>query len=477
MSSELPNELWTEVFGGVNELDLIQVATASRAFCALARPLLFAGFTLHPYAVGASGARFLPTQESFKSATERLNFWLSAEIAPIVHSCIIMPWLVEESEDNGDWVKTDLESACCLLDTFFENMERFTRMKCLRVANVDLPPLTPTKLASMTYLREVFILWTNREATTPQLTVSAPRSIPLTTFSFICTPHLPVTRDPSAYIPLLDPACLRQLSLFCLPQTARILSIFPCVTKVTLFLDFDSGDLVDLLSKFPNAEWVLLRVGTEPEVFSRTDERSFPCIKKLSIPVQLVPMMLALCPSVVLVCLRPCHAVRLLLALESIDTCPTLRALLLDITGAEPNYDFSQILAPFPGLTNLFIHLTRRHTNSTAAGQLFASLTPALPQTLSELAVCFSFTAVDISPPPSGESEPYSIRDGILTRCPQLDSMTLHAQDWFLSWQQSADVDSEPEEEFVDSTDEQSVNGDKLRLEKEAILSCYSRYR
>ncbi|KAJ7051762.1 hypothetical protein C8F01DRAFT_998988, partial [Mycena amicta] len=92
MSSELPNELWTEVFGGVSHPDLIQVATASRAFCALARPLLFADFILHPYAVGASGARFLPSKETMESATERLNFWMSPEIASVVHGCVIMPW-------------------------------------------------------------------------------------------------------------------------------------------------------------------------------------------------------------------------------------------------------------------------------------------------------------------------------------------------------------------------------------------------
>ncbi|KAJ7051734.1 hypothetical protein C8F01DRAFT_998989, partial [Mycena amicta] len=89
MSSEFPNELWTEVFVGVSHTDLIQVATASRAFCALARPLLFADFTFHPYAVAPSGDRFLPPQETMESATERLNFWMSPEIAPFVHTCVI----------------------------------------------------------------------------------------------------------------------------------------------------------------------------------------------------------------------------------------------------------------------------------------------------------------------------------------------------------------------------------------------------
>ncbi|KAJ7053181.1 hypothetical protein C8F01DRAFT_1260834 [Mycena amicta] len=449
MSSEFPNELWTEVFGGVSQTDLVQVATASRAFCALARPLLFAHFNFHPYAVARSpsGVRFLPREETLKSATERLNFWLSPEIASLVHACVIEPWPFSFIV-NEEWLGIDGEAGCILLDAFFDKMERFTRMQRLRVLDVDFPPLTPTKLAAITSLRDLAVLWEYPNDTRPEFTVST--AMPLTSFTYISSAD--PTRDPSPYLPLLDPAYLRQLTVMCNSNVAPMLSTFPSVNKLKVFLDYDqstggSSDLVGLLSKVPNAEWVLLNLGLrfrwrQSEVASPTGHRTFPSVKNISIPVKILPAMLSLCPSVVLLNLRRCDVVSLLLALESLQTCPTIRVLFLDITGVkdETHYDFSRVLVPFPRLTSLSwsIHLRifTPQSNSTAARQLFAALTPALPQTLKELTLCFSCIVLHDHRLSSDESDPDSIRDAILARCSQLQSMILHAEDWFFSWKQ-----------------------------------------
>ncbi|KAJ7051772.1 hypothetical protein C8F01DRAFT_1262560 [Mycena amicta] len=414
MSSEFPNELWTEVFGGVSQTDLIQVASASRAFCALARPLLFADFTFHPYTA----------YEKMQFATERLNFWMSGEVAVLVRTCTIAPWPFS-SFVKKHWVGIYGEAAYVLLDAFVDKMERFIRMRCLRVLDVDFPPLAPTKLAAMPSLRELAVSWESPNDVRREFTVS--RAIPLTSFTYFSNTVL--TRDPSPYLSLLDPAHLRQLTVFCFSDVARKLTTFPSVNKFKMLLDLSGcspSNLVAILSKVPNVESVVLnltlRLRWKRPVMARasaTRDRTFPSVKNISIPVQILPAMLALCPSVVLLNLLRCDVVPLLSALESVQTCPTMRVLSLHITDveAETQYDFSSMLAPFPGLTGLFIHLgiLTGETNSTVvceidgqmlihdpqARQLFTALTPALPQTLRELTLCFSFTHLDNNQSPA----------------------------------------------------------------------------
>ncbi|KAJ7051761.1 hypothetical protein C8F01DRAFT_1376607 [Mycena amicta] len=416
MSSEFPNELWTEVFGGVSQTDLVHVATASRTFCALARPFLFADFEFHPYAVSFSGDRFLPPQETMESATERLNFWMSAEVAVLVQTCTITPWPFS-SFVKKHWSGIYGEAGCILLDAFVDKMERFTRLRSLRALDVDFHPLTPTKLAALTSLRDLVVFWENPNDDRREFTVS--RTIPLTSFTYFSTAES--TRDPSPYLPLLDPASLRQLTIFCTSDAARVIPQRQEYLHSRANLAGDAGA-------------VPLCGATQPS--------SLRCR-----PVAFGPR------------IRP--------------DLPHDASTFLHITNvkAETQYDFPSMLAPFPGLTSLSIHLgiLTGETNSTVARQLFTALTPALPQTLRELTICFSFTALDNNRPPSDESDPYSVRDAILARCSQLQSMIIHAEDWFFSGKQSAVA--EPTEKFIHRVYGKGAN--ELGGLKEKILSSW----
>ncbi|KAJ7223587.1 hypothetical protein GGX14DRAFT_351973, partial [Mycena pura] len=89
-------ELWLEVFENLSYDSVIQASLTDRGFCRLTRPLLFSVFDFHPYALsgGISPEEniYLPAPEKVEKAMERLRFWCSEQIAPLVRSCQISPW-------------------------------------------------------------------------------------------------------------------------------------------------------------------------------------------------------------------------------------------------------------------------------------------------------------------------------------------------------------------------------------------------
>ncbi|KAJ7107730.1 hypothetical protein C8R44DRAFT_540212, partial [Mycena epipterygia] len=91
MSSQdrVPNELWLEVFHHLPRDTLKDVSLTHRTFCCLSRPLLFTDFKFHPYAMVALDSQHLPSAEEVDQLMERLAFWCSADIAPLVRSCSI----------------------------------------------------------------------------------------------------------------------------------------------------------------------------------------------------------------------------------------------------------------------------------------------------------------------------------------------------------------------------------------------------
>ncbi|KAJ7124641.1 hypothetical protein C8R43DRAFT_958694 [Mycena crocata] len=67
----------------------------SRTFYSISRHLLFDRFLFHPYTVNITDALLLPEPQKLELSLDRLNFWCSEDVAPLVRSCIINPWDTE----------------------------------------------------------------------------------------------------------------------------------------------------------------------------------------------------------------------------------------------------------------------------------------------------------------------------------------------------------------------------------------------
>ncbi|KAF7324199.1 F-box domain-containing protein [Mycena kentingensis (nom. inval.)] len=80
---QLPNELILEVLRGLSQEDLLAFASASKAFCMLARTLLFDDCHVQPYSL-TNDVLHLPTGEDHADAVQKLTFYTSPSIAPLV---------------------------------------------------------------------------------------------------------------------------------------------------------------------------------------------------------------------------------------------------------------------------------------------------------------------------------------------------------------------------------------------------------
>ncbi|KAJ7135791.1 hypothetical protein C8R44DRAFT_976583, partial [Mycena epipterygia] len=125
MSHRLPNELWLEVFQDLpqnlfKKSYLKCVSLTCRTFHVVSRPLLFANFDWHPYVLFNDGVR-LPLPEKFELAIQRLEFWSSDAIAPLVRSCDIMPWRGYDTSAS--------DAPYFLRDEFFRRLPCFTGLQ------------------------------------------------------------------------------------------------------------------------------------------------------------------------------------------------------------------------------------------------------------------------------------------------------------------------------------------------------------
>ncbi|KAJ7049538.1 hypothetical protein C8F01DRAFT_961536, partial [Mycena amicta] len=85
-------EIWSETFTHLPTHALQAISLTAHDFTLLARPFLFSSFSFHPYArVHAVPADrlLLPSPEKIPNYLERLHFWLSDDIAPLVRSCAV----------------------------------------------------------------------------------------------------------------------------------------------------------------------------------------------------------------------------------------------------------------------------------------------------------------------------------------------------------------------------------------------------
>ncbi|KAJ7116105.1 hypothetical protein C8R43DRAFT_114185 [Mycena crocata] len=135
-ATRAPNELWLNIFSYLHPdaHTLLEIASTNRLFCILARSHLFAKFQFHPYISDDNDRTRLPKPHVVERAIERLNFWASGVIAPLVE-CEITPWKSPTRQRSTKSAST--ENTQMLTCLFFEKLARLTSVQILSIQDVQ----------------------------------------------------------------------------------------------------------------------------------------------------------------------------------------------------------------------------------------------------------------------------------------------------------------------------------------------------
>ncbi|KAF8193955.1 hypothetical protein K438DRAFT_1969246 [Mycena galopus ATCC 62051] len=196
MAPRLPVELFIKILTFLPRAYLSDVSSLSHFFRDLSAPLQFSSFRFHPgvqVETCASGTRF-------RWELDRLAFWSSDTIAPLVRKCFISLYCTSIMIDPGE--SSPLGAAV------FEAVSRFKNLRLLS-CNLGYRPLelTGLRVAELVHLQRIEI---NAGRLTPPHDPPAPR-LEIAHFSYTDMPNLPLYRPPC--ISMLDPARLCSLEL------------------------------------------------------------------------------------------------------------------------------------------------------------------------------------------------------------------------------------------------------------------------
>ncbi|KAJ7141321.1 hypothetical protein C8R44DRAFT_866954 [Mycena epipterygia] len=231
-------ELWLEVFAYLSQDALKALSLIHRTLFDISRPLRFVDFKFHPYP--SNYRQHQPTSAQVDHALQRLRFWSSPEIAPLVRSCSITPW---EQRAPASAI-SDTESPYIALYAFFDRLPQFTGLQQLHASEVEFTQTGMANLCGLPVLTRLHIHMC--------CTAAGER---IDTSSLALRVSLCIARCSPEYnlfwIRLLDPHHLRELHVdyvYSLDTTTP----FPHVhtLNITLISLEDAPNLA-ILSKFP----------------------------------------------------------------------------------------------------------------------------------------------------------------------------------------------------------------------------------
>ncbi|KAJ6555046.1 hypothetical protein DFH09DRAFT_1494165 [Mycena vulgaris] len=245
---QFPDELWVEVFNHLPKTSLKDVSSTYRTFSRILRPLVFSDFDFHPYALGAVGRRLLPSAGEVERSFERLNFWCSLEIAPLVRSCKITPWQ-KLGPVWSAWTFSDTDAPYILLAALFDRLSCFVRLQTLYALHVDFTQIGVVGLCRLPVLTRLYIYDFNVAAGERIDTTG----LSLRLSSFILYREIDSAEGVDHWIALLDPDHLREMDVTLNPhvfsRTVANTSSFPHVHKLSAIMN--DSTVSDLLPKFP----------------------------------------------------------------------------------------------------------------------------------------------------------------------------------------------------------------------------------
>ncbi|KAF7291426.1 hypothetical protein MIND_01287300 [Mycena indigotica] len=427
-SQSLPPEIWLDIFEKLPRTCLPGIVSTGRTFAVLARPLLFAHFYFGPYGLQSPNPHESRRQAVYLTLgpdlqqfdIDRIEFWTSENIAPLVRECSIVPWDPEET-DTTFIVAEDV--ALRLLNVFFDRIHHFTRLHTFSAYDVTL---TGGMLSKIFHCLPSLTSLLLNLGVSPVSESFTPRSLPPSLNKFILEMEdneLYSADSLQAYVPFFVPSSLREL---CLSGPLNLWSTNPDAIPtfsnvrrlaISIYREGTNPKLAVVLPKFPNVKSLsLYGLDDTDEVFDAywLDDVATGC--KALLPVlQMVttyfhihsPVVLAIFMpgSTCLTCFK--YHGRLepdaLLPFFSTFRLPSLVSLSVQLVGVVSLHSLKPIWYCFPALKHLdlgfscYLSTTQQAYGTSVATEflttLYTSSTPWLPPMLKTLVLSWSFAS------------------------------------------------------------------------------------
>ncbi|KAJ7064112.1 hypothetical protein C8F01DRAFT_1367511 [Mycena amicta] len=452
-----PDEIWHEILQYAPK-DLSGVSLASDRLRRISLPFLFSDFAFYPFYVttskysGQIGLRDKIVVADVDKALDRLEFWSSSRIAPLVRTCTISEGKSgpnTSTKSPNRFNDSERHDADLLQAAFFEKLVRFTRLKSLSASSSIY--LGGRDIYSLTLIHELESLSTSCSVPGAEQVGGPTRKVKVRSFSFILDKNYwSEGGDLLSWLSHLDPGSL------CHVELPVELVNFPVSTKLDRFPHVKSLRAAwwvgernmarneALLSLFPNVEKLELCLGEDqyypnssrPEGRNFFQRRPFPALKNLQIPDVLVSTFIPLAFESLthlsvdsFTCAQLKDALKNQLSLHG--TC-TLTSLVLN-TAYHNVLEFCEIVIELSSLATLkFLtkewaqwYLDPHKLRSTVLKRLILP-TNRLPTSL----VAFAFIQCLDRDELDTALAPMAIRSSFQARCPNLSLLWLEGTDF-----------------------------------------------
>ncbi|KAJ7162850.1 hypothetical protein C8R46DRAFT_1101682 [Mycena filopes] len=421
-------ELWLDIFHHLYHLSketLRAVSLTQRAFHSMSRQVIFADFSFRPYGLLGLSDLDLPLlpNEAADLALhlDRIEFWTSAEIAPLVRSCRIAPLIISPadgwSSDNGGAV----------LDVFLQKLPRFTALRQIHATYMNLAPalISLSCLPNLEHLRLEYS--SQHQHSVKRVTILTPPSS-LGWNELMQAMRSSHLRELVILVPALELQVLRAI----LHNTPT----FPNVHRLSLST-LAATHAFTILVKFPAVDTPSF-IG-ESQVGLQTDGRcNLPLLRSYSGPSNIFRGLTL--PRLRELVIDDAWGVDSFFQVLEALPAP-LNITLLAVTLRGFNYTALRTLCGnIPSLIELRVDVQASDAEPAAEAATFfdtLSSDPMVPPTLERLALCW--------PPRYGLYDPEGtdennvpnlalLRDSLLLRCPRLRTLLVDGGYFVLSW-------------------------------------------
>ncbi|KAJ7059119.1 hypothetical protein C8F01DRAFT_1370725 [Mycena amicta] len=475
MMPELAVEIWLEIAQILPRNVLANLSLTNRRFRALSKALLFAHFKFHPYARRTESfiPRWheeprIPDALGLRQTLERLEFWYSDAIAPLVRTCLVSPWDEAQVGPVQGWTFSSSPTPLILLEAFFQVLHRFARLQGLSLHHIDFRYTTFLTSCSALYLEHLEVY--NCEVF-PSATLAIGDNRRVKKFSLRETRTTRDERSLALWLAGFDRDALQELQLRCKLPSPRwpesglvfgtvfanvgVLSLSMGVTEVAEGLRFLAcfSDLVSLTIALPG-----LIYSWKFELPPLTGNLRFLKLKMLDAPGELLPVFLGMgvAPSLGELSVRSITSnslvSRLRPTLAPTFTTTTISSLVLELTacdGGGNDHKLEQVLEFFPLLETLrvmlFCYVGRWRVNAEeSVNSLPMEFFAGLPKIRS---LCASLVALTISwefgydsfdawpEHNASKTKLVKIKEALLQRCPGLKRLRLDGDMFTYRWQ------------------------------------------
>ncbi|KAF7300161.1 hypothetical protein MKEN_01339600 [Mycena kentingensis (nom. inval.)] len=259
----IPEELLLEIFQHLDPAhDLRSVLSTSRQFARIARPLAFSAFTVAIY--GRNNALEMPDPDTLGKSKSRIDFFLSANIAPLVRSCLVF---LHRNFGGGDEEKYPEYDSYPWLDYLLGRLDALIQLRDLRILHLYLPFSALPAIQSLPQLRTLDLEQCSLYSYDAEDEPLRDSASPL--LQVLRLPRIDAWASPCAWNTFISPQHLVELSASISwrgpswwNQKPSDVPVLPHVRKLTIFIsprgNWDSDGSAILRSKFPAVQEIIV---------------------------------------------------------------------------------------------------------------------------------------------------------------------------------------------------------------------------